>query len=129
MISQLQTEVLASVTMVDQERARDLLFLPNADFASTLKRYEDSDEILVFDLNGSPAYPLFQFDTASHRIHPTLLSILQLRTDDWGSKIALLAWLTAPNRSLCGARPCEVLSDDADAILNSFKAEVAEPSN
>ena len=127
MISPLQKEVLASVTMVDQAQARELLSLPNADFASTLKRYEANDEILVFDLNGSPAYPLFQFDRASHRIYPTLLSILELRTDDWGGKIALLHWLTAPNRSLCGARPCEVLSDDADAMLNSFKAEIAEP--
>jgi hypothetical protein len=129
MSSQLQTEILASVTMVDQARVRDLLALSNTDFAATLKRYEDNDEILRFDLNERPAYPLFQFDEASHRIHPTLLSLLRLRTDDWGGKIALLHWLTTPNRSLCGARPCDVLTDDADAIVSSFEAEIAELLN
>lgn len=129
MSSQTQTEILASVTMVDQSRACDLLALSNADFAATLKRYEDNDEILRFDLNECPAYPLFQFDEVSHSIHPTFLSLMKLRTDDWGGKIALLHWLTIPNLSLRGAKPCDVLAEDADAVLNSFKAEIAEPLN
>jgi hypothetical protein len=125
-MQKLQTEVLSSVPMVDQSQACDLLGLSDP---SALKRYEDKDKILRFDVEGNAAYPLFQFDVTERRIHPTLLTIMEMRTDDWGGKLALLHWLTRPNRSLGGAKPCDVLADDASAVLKSFAAEVAEALN
>jgi hypothetical protein len=94
-----------------------------------LKLYEDRDRILRIDANRKAAYPLFQFHVAERRIHPALLTIMEMRTDDWGGKLVLLHWLTCPNRSLGGAKPCDVLADDASVVLKSFAAEVAEPLN
>ena len=127
--AKLQTEVLSSVPMVDQSQACALLGLSDTNPSATLRRYEAKDRILRFDLKGKAAYPLFQFDVAERRIHPVLLKILTMRTDDWGGKMALLHWLTRPNRSLGGAKPSDRLAQDSDAILKSFSAEIAEPLN
>ncbi|MCD9147196.1 MULTISPECIES: hypothetical protein [Rhodobacterales] len=127
--AKLQTEVLSSVPMVDQSQACLLLGLSDTNPSATLKRYESKDRILRFDLRGKAAYPLFQFDVAERRIHPMLLTIMKLRSDDWGGKMALLHWLTRPNRSLGGAKPCAMLAEDADGVLKSFTAEIAEPLN
>lgn len=127
--AKLQTEVLSSVPMVDQAQACALMGLSDTNPSATLRRYEAKDRILRFDLKGKPAYPLFQFDVAERRIHPVLLTLLKMRTDDWGGKMALLHWLTRPNRSIGGAKPCDRLTRDADAILKSFSAEIAEPLN
>lgn len=125
--AKLQTEVLSSVPMVDQSQACAILGLSDTNPSATLRRYEAKDRILRFDLKGKAAYPLFQFDVAERRIHPVLLKLLKMRTDDWGGKMALLHWLTRPNRSLGGAKPCDRLVQDSDAILKSFSAEIAEP--
>lgn len=127
--AKLQTEVLSSVPMVDQSQACALLGLSDINPSATLRRYEAKDRILRFDLKGKAAYPLFQFDVAERRIQPVLLKILKMRTDDWGGKMALLHWLTRPNRNLGGAKPSDRLAQDADAILRSFSAEIAEPLN
>lgn len=127
--AKLQTEVLSSVSMVDQAQACALLGLSETNPSATLRRYEAKDRILRFDLKGKAAYPLFQFDVVERRIHSVLLKILKMRTDDWGGKMALLHWLTRPNRSLGGAKPCDRLAQDSDAILKSFSAEIAEPLN
>lgn len=125
----LRTEVLSSVPMVDQAQACALLNLSDANPSATLGRYEAKGRILRYDLRGKAAYPLFQFDEAEGRIHPTLLKIMEMRSDNWGGKLALLHWLTRPNRNLGGARPCDRLATDGDAILRSFDAELAEPLN
>lgn len=127
--AKLQTEVLSSVPMVDQAQACALLGLSDTNPSATLRRYEAKDRILRFDLKGKAAYPLFQFDVAERRIHPVLLKLLEMRTDDWGGKMALLHWLTRPNRSLGGAKPCDRLDQEANAILSSFSTEIAEPLN
>ena len=125
--AKLQTEILASVPMVAQGEACALLGLSDTNPSATLKRYETRDRILRFAWKGKAAYPLFQFDVAERRIYPTLIELMKMRTDDWGSKMALLHWLTRPNRSLGGERPCDRLVDGADAILASFTAELSEP--
>lgn len=127
--AKVQSETLASVPMVEQSEACALLGLSDTNPSATLKRYETRNRILRFDWKGKAAYPLFQFDVAERRIHPTLIRLMDMRTDEWGGKMALLHWLTRPNRSLRGARPCDRLSDDADAIVESFSAEIAEPLN
>ena len=125
-MQKLQAEILSSVPMVDQSKACDFLGLSDP---SVLKRYEDKDRILRFDVEGNAAYPLFQFDVVRRSIHPTLLTIMEMRTDDWGGQLALLPWLTRPNRSLGGLKASDVLADNASAVLKSFAAEVAEPFN
>jgi hypothetical protein len=127
--AKLQMEVLSSVEMVNQTEACTLLGLSEINPSATLKRYEAKDKILRFDANGKAIYPLFQFDVAERRIHPALLSVMKLRTDDWGGKMALLHWLTRPNLSLDGFRPCDVISEDGDAIIRSFSAELSETLN
>lgn len=127
--AKLQSETLASVPMVEQGEACALLGLSDTNPSATLKRYETRNRILRFDWKGKAAYPLFQFDVAERRIHPTLIKLMDMRTDEWGGKMALLHWLTRPNRSLGGARPCDRLAEDADAIVESFLAEIAEPLN
>ena len=126
--AKLQNETLASVPMVEQGEACALLGLSDANPSATLKRYETRNRILRFDWKGKAAYPLFQFDVAERRIHPTLIKLMDMRTETWGGKMALLYWLTRPNRSLGGARPCDRLTEDAEAILESFSAEIADPS-
>lgn len=59
----------------------------------------------------------------------TLARLEQMRTDDWGSHAALLHWLKIPNSSIGGARPFDRLAQDADAIIASFAADIAEPLN
>jgi len=125
----LQTEVLLSVAMVDQAEACALLGLSDTNPSATLRRYEAKDRILRFNLKGKAAYPLFQFDVAERRIHPVVLILLKMRTEEWGGKIALLHWLTSPNLSLGGAKPYDQLAQNSDTILKSFSAEIAEPLN
>jgi hypothetical protein len=127
--AKLQSETLASVPMVGQGEACALLGLSDTNPSATLKRYETKNRILRFDWKGKAAYPLFQFDVAERRLHPTLIKLMDMRTDDWGGKTALLHWLTRSNRSLGGARPCDRLAEDADAIVKSFLADIAEPVN
>lgn len=127
--AKLQTEILSSVDMVDQSGACTLLGLSDANPSATLKRYEAKDKILRFDVRGKASYPLFQFDVAERRIYPPLLSVMEMRTDNWGGKMALLHWLTRPNLSLEGHRPCDVISEREDAILRSFSAELSETMN
>lgn len=124
--AKLQRETLAAVTMVEQSEAGALLGL-SATNLSALNRYEVTNQILRFVQEGKAAYPLFQFNVTERRIHPALLKLTEMRTDAWGGKMALLHWLTRPNRSLHGARPCDRLAEDADAIVDSFAAEIAEP--
>jgi len=59
----------------------------------------------------------------------TLADLDAMRTDDWGDRAALFHWLTVRNRSLAGMRPCDVLIEDADAVIASFSAEVSEALN
>lgn len=125
----LQTEVLSSASMVDQSQACDLLGLSGTNPSASLKRYEAKDKILRFDLRGKAVYPFFQFDVAERRIEPTLLTLLGMRTDDWGGRMALLHWLTRPNLSLGGSKPCDVLAAQTDGVVQSFAAEIAEPLN
>jgi hypothetical protein len=125
--AKLQTETLSSVPMVEQGQACTLLGLSDANPSATMKRYEAKDRILRFDWKGKAAYPFFQFDVAERRIYPALLKIMKMRTDDWGGKMALLHWLTRPNRSLGGGRPCDRLTEDADALVVAFEAEISAP--
>ena len=122
-----QSETLASVPMVEQGEACALLGLSDTNPSATLKRHETRNRILRFDWKGKAAYPLFQLDVAERRIHPALIKLMDMRTDEWGGKMALLHWLTRPNRSLGGARPCDRLAEDANAIVESFSAEISEP--
>ncbi|MBB3711741.1 hypothetical protein FHS00_001312 [Limimaricola variabilis] len=57
----------------------------------------------------------------------TIARLDEMRSEDWGGRAALFQWLTMPNRSLGGARPCDRLEEDADAILASFGAEISGP--
>ncbi|MDO5758354.1 MAG: hypothetical protein Q4P24_12785 [Rhodobacterales bacterium] len=59
----------------------------------------------------------------------TLARLDEMRTDEWGSRATLFIWLTVPNRSIGGAKPCDRLDLYADAIVASFHAEIAEPMN
>ena len=123
----LRAEILGSVSMVDQDEACVLLGLSATAPSVTLTRYEDNGQILRFDSEGRAAYPLFQFDVVESRIYPALIALMEMRSDDWGGQVAFLHWLTRPNRSLGGARPCDSLAKDANAILASFQAEISEP--
>lgn len=78
-------------------------------------------------LKGKTAYPLFQFDISGRGIHPSLLKLIEMRTDEWGGNLAFLHWLTRPNRSLSGAKPCDSLDKDEDEALRSFTAEISGP--
>ena len=59
----------------------------------------------------------------------TLRRVEELRTDNWGNHLASSQWLGTPNRSIDGAQPYKRLAEDADAIIASFAAEIAEPKN
>jgi len=127
--AKLQMDILSSVSMVNQAEACALLGLSDTNPSATLRRYEAKDRILRFDLKGKAAYPLFQFDVTERRIHPVLLKLLKMRTDDWGGKMVFLHWLTRPNRSLGDAKPCDQLAQNSDAILRSFSTEIVAPLN
>lgn len=122
-----QTETLASIAMVDQIEACAFLGLSGPNALANLGRLESEDKVLRFDWNGEAAYPLFQFDVSEHCIHPTLLKLIEMRTDEWGGNLAFLHWLTRPNRSLGGAKPSDRLGDEQDVILLSFGAEISAP--
>jgi hypothetical protein len=123
----LRTEILGSVSMVNQEEACILLGLSDTDPSATLTRHKGDRQILRFENEGRIAYPLFQFDEAGRRVYPALIELMEMRSDDWGSEMSLLHWLTRPNCSLGGERPCDRLANDANAIVASFQAERSEP--
>ena len=122
----LRTEILGSVSMVEQDEACILLGLIDTDPSTILKRYERDGRILRFDIEGQAAYPIFQFDVARQRVYPALIELMKMRSDDWGSQFAFLHWLTRPNRSLGGARPCDSLAKDANIISACFRAEISQ---
>lgn len=126
-VAKVRDELIASVQMVDQDTAAALLGLSEPDPSDILFRRQARFQIFRFNIDGQPAYPLFQFDAAKHRVYPALIEIMKLRPEDWGGQMTLLHWLTLPNLNLGNARPCDRLATDADAILASFEAEISEP--
>ncbi|WP_370163090.1 hypothetical protein [Limimaricola soesokkakensis] len=120
-------DALTAVELVGPDEACVLLGLSAAYPPAALRRYEAENRILRIDWKGQAVYPRFQFDKAEHEVHPALLEVMAMRTDDWGGTIALMHWLTRPNRSLGGARPCDRLSEDGDRIVAAFGAELSEP--
>lgn len=68
------------------------------------------------------------------RSHPTYLKLEEMRVadwgmgpDSWGSERMLEHWLSRPNRCLGGYRPVDRLTEDAEMILASFKADLEQP--
>lgn len=127
--AKMRAEVLNSVHMIDRSEVCELLELSVSNPSAALERLEDKGEILRFDHKGKAVYPLFQFDVTGRRVYPVLLKLIKMRTDDWGNSLAFLHWLTRPNRSLSGARPCDRLGDDSNVIVRSFAADISEPLN
>ncbi len=111
--------------MVNQNEACTLLNL-DVNSAAVLRDLEANNRVLRFGREGYAAYPLFQFDVANRRVYPALVELLEMRTDDWGSRMALLQWLDRPNQSIGGERPSNRLAGDASAIINSFDAEIRQ---
>lgn len=126
-VAEVEDEMLGSVPMVDQDNACILLGLSEPNPSATLFRRQVRCQILRFNIGGQAAYPLFQFDVAGQRVYPALVELMKMRPDDWGGQMAFLHWLTRPNCSLGGARPCDRLTNDADAIVTSFGAEICQP--
>ena len=120
---------MAAVELVGPKEACELLGLSGTDAFTTLQRCEAEDRVLCLDWTGMPVYPRCQFDASRCQVYPILIELLAMRTDDWGSRLALLHWLTRPNRSLGGARPCDRLAEDGDAIVASFAAELSAPDH
>ncbi|SFQ17311.1 antitoxin Xre/MbcA/ParS toxin-binding domain-containing protein [Tranquillimonas alkanivorans] len=120
--ARLRSELLSSVPMMDGGEASAVLGSQDA-----LSEHEAQARILRVAQAAEVLYPRFQFDIPRHRLHPAMLELMGMRTDNWGSHMALLHWLTRPNRSLGGARPSDRLATDGDAILRSFAAELAQP--
>jgi len=123
----LRGEILKSVSMVDQDKACRLLGLSSEDDFASLARLENQGKILRVEYEGRAAYPLFQFDVASKQVYPVIITLMEMRSDAWGSNFHLLHWLTLPHRSFNDARPCDRLPHDADDIVASFDAEISEP--
>lgn len=126
-VARVRDEILGSVPMVDQDQACILLGLSETDPSATLFHREVDCRILRFNIEGQAAYPLFQFDVAGQRVYPALIELMKMRPDDWGDQMAFLHWLTRPNHSLGGARPCDRLAKDAEAIVTSYRAEISQP--
>lgn len=125
--AKLMREVLTSIPMLAQAEACELLGLSVSNSSAELGQLEKKGEILRFDWMETASYPLFQFDVDGRRVHPALIKLIEMRTEEWGGNLALLYWLTRPNRSLGGAKPCDRLNVDEDRILRSFAAEISSP--
>lgn len=123
----LRAEINCSVSMIDQDAAGILLGLSEADPSVILTRHEIEEQILSFNIEGQAVYPRFQFDVVGRRVYPAVIELMKMRPDHWGGQTALIHWLTLPNLSLSGARPCDKLAKDANAILASFQSEISEP--
>lgn len=126
-VAKVQEEMIGSVTMVDQDEACILLGLSETDTSAALYRRQARCQILRFNIEGQAAYPLFQFDVVGQRVYPALIELMKMRPEDWGGQMVFLHWLTQPNSSIGGARPCDRLAKDGDAIVASFRAEISEP--
>lgn len=125
--AKLQAEVLTSIHMVNQIEACELLGLPVSNPSAVLGRLESKGEILRFDWKGKAVYPLFQFDVSGRCVHPVLLRLIEMRHSDSGDNLAFLYWLTLPNRSLGGEKPCDRFDDAEDLVLRSYAAEISAP--
>ena len=122
----IQTALLRAVPMIGSREAGSLLGLPDPDPSAALERLEAAGRLLRFTREGEPLYPLFQFDAASSRVHPVMVDLLAMRTEDWGGSFAFLAWLVTPSRSLGDARPSESLAGNPEGVMRAFYAEVTE---
>jgi hypothetical protein len=120
--ARLQERILASVPMVDQAQACELLGLSQANPSATMKRKEDKLEILRFMEEGRVAYPLFQFDVEGRRLYPAIAKLIAQKPVHW-SDFRLLHWLTRPHLDF-ESRPAEALADE-DSVLDAFRREIA----
>ena len=110
-----------------EDEACILLGVSEAVPSATLFHREVECQILRFKIEGQAAYTLFQFNVAGQRVYPALIELMRMRPNDWGGQMAFLHWLTRPNRILGGARPCDRLAKDAEAIVTSYGAEISQP--
>ena len=123
---ELQTALLRAVPMIGSREAGRLLGLSDLDPSAALERLEADGRLLCFTREGEPLYPLFQFDAASSRVHPVMVGLLAMRTEDWGGMFAFLNWLVTPSRSLGGVPPDEKLGSDPERVINFFRVETTE---
>jgi hypothetical protein len=119
--ARLQEKILASMSMVDQAQACELLGLSGANPSATMKRKEEKRELLRFTADGRAAYPLFQFDVEGRRIFPVMAKLIALKPETW-SDFRLLHWLTRPHLDF-GAAPAERFGSEETEVVAAFKRE------
>ena len=123
--ARLQEKILAATSMADQAEACQLLGLSRSNPSATMKRKEESRDILRFTMDGRAVYPLFQFDVEGRRVLPGMARLIAKKPRSW-SDFRLLHWLTRPHLDFDGT-PAEALKIDEDAVLAAFEREI-EPA-
>lgn len=124
-VARLQRRILSSATQIGAREASRLLGLSAVGSDDALTRMRNRGEILGFEVDGQPIYPLFQFDPVGLRVLPGLSAVLTARPLCW-SDYRLLHWLTTPHVYL-GCTPAEALSSQGNAALAAFEREVEIP--
>lgn len=122
--ARLQEKIIASTPMVDQSDACELLGLSKANASATMKRKEDRRELLRFNVDGRPSYPLFQFDVEGRRIYPAMSRLISAKPVVW-SDFRLLHWLIRPHLDFDDT-PAQSLGN-IEAVTSAFEREI-EPA-
>lgn len=120
--ARLQEKILASVSMVDQAQACELLGLSGANPSATMKRKEEKRELLRFTVDGRVAYPLFQFDVEGRRLFPVMAKLVAMKPASW-SDFRLLHWLTRPHLDF-GSAPAARLGSEQAEVIAAFEREI-----
>lgn len=123
----IQERLLASVSLVNQSEACELLGLSKSNPAATMARKERNGEVLRFTTDGRAAYPLLQFDVDNRRIYPAMKEILALGRQH-RSDFQILRWLTTPHLDF-DATPAEALGPEAAAVIAAFSREIEVPEH
>lgn len=124
-IEELKRKILLKVTLVDEPEAVRLLGLSDSDPGRTLLSMWDGGKLLRFEVDGRPAYPLFQFDVDRQCILSGLSAILAERSSGY-SDYRVVHWLTTPHLDF-GRTPAEAISSNSDAVLAAFRRELDPP--
>lgn len=112
-------QIIASTSMISAKQACGILKLATKAPSSTMTNLAKRKNLLRFMVNGTPAYPSFQFDQKTGRIHQVVLDICSKRPDSQ-SDLMLLAWFLEPSVEL-GRQPIHAIETEPERVLAIFK--------
>ena len=122
----LRRAILESSEWLSASRIAELAGFSASNPSAQPNRWKLAGKIFAIPLRGADHYPSYALDIGSgFRPRKVMSDILphvaRPGTDPW----QVAAWFAEPHPMLSGARPCDCLQDDADAVIEAARARAA----